>query len=102
MTTVWYAHKVAFADAGQAGVQVWPVRPKPGNSAAGGRRRAIKRDLVLAALSRKAPPVPNKPPDVIALLRFVVRQIQSGKSLAGRDEAGAEWGATGHQAAKQA
>ncbi|MEU1369143.1 TetR/AcrR family transcriptional regulator [Streptomyces sp. NPDC005803] len=46
------------------------------------RRWPTKRDLVLAALSRKAPPVPNEPPDtgtlrgdVIALLRFVVRQM---------------------------
>lgn len=46
------------------------------------RRWPTKRELVLAALSRKAPPVPNEPPDtgnlrsdVIALLRFVVRQV---------------------------
>lgn len=46
------------------------------------RRWPTKRELVLAALSRKAPPVPNEPPDtgnlrsdVIALLRFIVRRM---------------------------
>ncbi|MEU4537873.1 TetR/AcrR family transcriptional regulator [Streptosporangium sp. NPDC023825] len=46
------------------------------------RRWPTKRDLVLAALSHKAPPVPDEPPDtgnlrgdVIALLRFVVRRM---------------------------
>ncbi|MGW6093037.1 TetR/AcrR family transcriptional regulator [Streptomyces sp. NPDC055157] len=46
------------------------------------RRWPTKRELVLAALRRKAPPVPNEPPDtgnlrsdVIALLRFIVRQM---------------------------
>lgn len=46
------------------------------------RRWPTKRELVLAAMSRKAPPVPNEPPDtgnlrsdVIALLRFIVRRM---------------------------
>ncbi|MET9105371.1 TetR/AcrR family transcriptional regulator [Streptomyces zhihengii] len=46
------------------------------------RRWPTKRDLVLAAMARRAPSVPDEPPDtgtlrddVIALLRFVVRQM---------------------------